>query len=73
MQFNEGKVVNKKQIAIFISSKQKEVMDMIRVLKVNPGNWKKWVDDKGLWYTAQEIIMLKHGFGKYKNLPNILA
>ncbi len=68
MEYDESKVMIKKDVATFISAKQTEVVKMIHTLSTNPGNWKPWIEKRGLWFTAQEVVMLKHGYGKYKNL-----
>ena len=68
MNYDEEKVMTKKQCQLFLSSREKQISDMLITLKTNPEKWESWVKNKGLWYTAQEITMLKYKFGKYKHL-----
>ena len=70
MDYDESKVMTKKQIQIFLNSRSKDITETMYKLVKNPGRWKNWIERKGVWYTAQEVVMLKYKFGKYKHLCN---
>jgi len=68
MNYDEELVMPKTERSNFFSAHDKEFNKLVMDLSKDPGKWKSWVDKRGLLFTAQEIIMIKYRYGKYRHL-----